>query len=82
MEKMMAKLGFSDKWINLVMKCVTTVSYRINVNDEYTDTVWPQRGFRQGDPLSPYLFIICAEALSAMLQQVEIEGKIQGIRIC
>lgn len=82
MEKMMAKLGFSDKWINLVMKCVTTVSYRIKVNDEYTYTVRPQRGLRQGDPVSPFLFIICAEALSAMLQQAEIDGKIQGIRIC
>ena len=82
LKKIMEKLGFSEKWINLIMMCVTTVSYRIKVNDEYTTNVTPQRGLRQGDPLSPYLFIICAEALSALLQNAESEGKIQGIKIC
>ena len=82
LKKMMEKLGFSEKWINLIMMCVTTVSYRIKVNDEYTTNVTPQRGLRQGDPLSPYLFIICAEALSALLQNAESEGKIPGIKIC
>ena len=82
LKKIMEKLGFSEKWINLIMMCVTTVSYHIKVNDEYTTNVTPQRGLRQGDPLSPYLFIICAEALSALLQNAESEGKIQGIKIC
>jgi hypothetical protein len=44
--------------------------------------LFPQRGLRQGDPLSPYLFIICAEGLSAMLQKAENEGKMEGIKIC
>jgi hypothetical protein len=63
------------------MKCVTLVSYRIKVNGEYMNHIFPQR-LRQGDPLPPYLFIICAEGLSVMLQKAKMDGKIEGIRVC
>ena len=82
LERIMRKMGFHERWVQLVMKCVTSVSYKIKVNGSYTSTIFPHRGLRQGDPLSPYLFILCAEGLSAMLLKAEQEGKIGGIKIC
>jgi hypothetical protein len=79
---MMIKMGFRRQWTDLIMRCVSTVNYRIKVNGKHTDAITPQRGLRQGDPLSPYLFIICAEGLSAMLQKAERDRKIVGIKVC
>jgi hypothetical protein len=82
LENIMRKMGFCEEWIRIIMKCVSSVSYKMKVNDSYTHCISPQRGLRQGDPLSPYLFILCAEALSNMLRRAESEGKMEGIMIC
>jgi hypothetical protein len=82
LEKMMRRLGFAERWIELIMLCITSVRYQIRVNGALTDEIIPQRGLRQGDPLSPYLFLICAEGFSALLNQAEEDGQLEGIRIC
>jgi hypothetical protein len=78
----MRKIGFEDRWVQRIMLCVSTVTYQFRVNGECTDSIKPQRGLRQGDPLSPYLFLICAEGFSTLLNRAEVEGILPGIRIC
>lgn len=78
----MKQLGFDNKWITWMQLCVTTVSYTVNFNGTQIGPINPSRGLRQGDPLSPYLFLFCVEGLSRMIQKSANEGKVQGCRIC
>uniref|UniRef100_A0A453A1Z5 Reverse transcriptase domain-containing protein n=3 Tax=Aegilops tauschii subsp. strangulata TaxID=200361 RepID=A0A453A1Z5_AEGTS len=81
LEAMMCRMGFRREWVDLIMKCVRTVRYQVKVNGELTHQFCPSRGLRQGDPASPYLFVICAEGLSALLNDAEQRGRISGIKV-
>lgn len=78
LDAMMRKFGFSNVWRERVMACVRSVSYSFIQDGEIFGDVQPQRGIRQGDPISPYLYILCAEGLSAMLRRHEEVGLIHG----
>jgi hypothetical protein len=82
LDAMVEKMGFDRRWVDLIMKCVSTVCYQIKLNGEVTKQFYPSRGLRQGDPLSPYLFVICAEGLSTLIQDAERRGKFSGVCIC
>ena len=82
LEAIMKKMGFDVKWVNLIMECLTTVSYSILINGEPSPIIHPSRVLRQGDPLSPYLFLICSEGLHSLLQQAAEANKIRGLSIC
>ena len=82
LEKIMLKMGFAQRWIDLVMACVKTVKYKVRVNSMETETFTPTRGIRQGDPLSPYLFLLVAEGLSSLLKGAEIREELKGVRVC
>ena len=53
----------------LITECISTISYSILVNGELKGLISPSRGLRQGDPLSPYLFMFCVEGLNAIFQK-------------
>jgi hypothetical protein len=82
LNNMMLKLGFNPQWVQLVMSCITSVTYRVKVNKNLTDVIIPQRGLRQGCPHSPYLFIMCAEGLSALFKKPEADGSLMGVQVC
>ena len=65
----MNQMGFNDRWVALVMECVTTVTYSLLVNGEPQGNIKPSRGIRQGNPLSPYLFMLCSEGLNRLIQR-------------
>jgi hypothetical protein len=79
LEVAMIKLGFDARWVHLVMKCVTSVWYSVIVNGNPVGNITSSRGIRQGDPISPYLFLLCVEGLSALLGQAEEKGVISGV---
>ena len=68
-EKVMERMGFHEKLISMIMQCISTVSYSILINGVAYGCIKPTRGIRQGDPLSPYLFLLCAEGFSSMICQ-------------
>ncbi|XP_026444130.1 uncharacterized protein LOC113344348 [Papaver somniferum] len=75
------KLGFYDEWCQIIEQCISTVSYSILVNGSPGEVFFPTRGIRQGDCLSPYIFIICMEVLSQLILKGEALNLIQGFKI-
>lgn len=78
-ETLLEKMGFARVWISWVMSCISTVSYTVLLNGRQHGFIRPELGIRQGDPLSPFLFILCAEALVNKLNLSANQGKIQGV---
>jgi hypothetical protein len=78
LEAILRRLGFLEKWINLIMMCVRTANYAVLVNGNPVGHIYPSRRLRQGDPISPYLFLFCVEALSSLLVKAERTGFIEG----
>jgi hypothetical protein len=64
------------------MTCVTSVRYRVRVYSNDSEIFMPTRGLRQGDPLSPYLFLLCTEGFTALLAKAEEQEELVGVKVC
>ena len=81
LKAIMLRMGFNETWVDRIMFCVSRVSYTVCHNSEPIGSVVPQRGLKQAHPLSPYLFILCAEGLSSLLQAKVDQGMIHGYSV-
>ncbi|CAA7048639.1 unnamed protein product [Microthlaspi erraticum] len=72
---------FPDKWVNWIMRCVVGPSMHVLWNGEKTAPITPLRGLRQGDPLSPYLFVLCLERLCHLIDCSITKGEWKPIRL-
>ena len=82
LEAIMMKMGFGARWVALVLSYTNSASYSILANGVPKGDIRPSRGIRQRDPLSPYLFLICLEALNCQLQQAARSEAIRGFSLC
>ncbi|CAL1372026.1 unnamed protein product [Linum trigynum] len=77
----MTKMGFSSVWCGWVHECLKSTSFSVMINGAPKGYFSPSRGLRQGDPLSPLLFVICTEGFAALLRKAIAEKKLQGVKV-
>ncbi|KAH1032157.1 hypothetical protein J1N35_044331 [Gossypium stocksii] len=78
---MMEQLGFLQIWVDIMMKCVLTIFYYVSINWMVGEFFQPFRGLWQGDPLSPFLLLICSERLSSLMRLAVKEGLTKGAKV-
>ncbi|KAL4378892.1 hypothetical protein GQ457_02G026740 [Hibiscus cannabinus] len=76
----MLRLGFAQSWVDLIMRCVSSVSSRVRLRGTLFEAFLPRRGLRQGVPLSPFLFLFCTEGLLVALTAAQREGHLPDVR--
>lgn len=79
--KYLEAFGFNKTWLNLIFECISSPKIYVIVNGSLEGYFDISRGLRQGDPISPFLFIIMAEALGRTIQIAQDLGKISGVKI-
>ena len=81
LEAMMRRMDFNERWISLILMCVCMVEYSFLIYGEAKGNIISTRRLRQGDPISPYFFLLCVEGLSTMFKKEEREGHLKGVAV-
>ena len=79
--QMLERSGFSTKWRQWILFCLSTVRFDILINGSPCGFFGSSRGLGQGDPLSPLLFVLVMEALGRMLDKAVLEGRMSGFGV-
>ncbi|XP_071739221.1 secreted RxLR effector protein 78-like [Rutidosis leptorrhynchoides] len=77
----MNSMGFGSKWRQWIYSCLKSATISILVNGSPTNEFSLGRGIRQGDPLSPFLFILAAEGLNILTKAATEKGLFKGVEI-
>lgn len=81
MERMLLAFGFSHEWIEWVMNLTSSAFFSLLVNGSPSQPFNPSHGIRQGDPLSPFLFILIAEGLGRTIRAHHQANEFRGIKL-
>ena len=81
MERMLGAYGFSPTWVEWVMALVSSPFFNILLNGSLTLSFHPSWGIREGEPLSPFIFILMVEGLSHLIDAQVDRGTIRGVRV-
>ena len=74
-------MGFGWRWVNWIKWCITIASFLVLVNGSLEGFFKSSKGLRQGDPLSPYLFVLGMEVFSILIDKVIAEGFLSGFKL-
>ncbi|WMV54060.1 hypothetical protein MTR67_047445 [Solanum verrucosum] len=75
------RMGFGQKWIKWVKFCISTVSFSVIINGSPTGFFRTQKGLRQGDPLSSFLFLLAMAGLNSMVKTANMHGWLRGFNM-
>lgn len=78
---MLDLMGFKKEWVSLIMWCLDSISYLVILNGKVGEVFRPNRGLCQGDPLSPFLFLVCSERLTILMKLILSEGILKGAKV-
>lgn len=77
----LSQLGFDPIFINWIHECISTTSLSFLINGSPFGNIKPSRGIRQGDPMSPFLYVLYFEILSRLLAREEMLNNFKGVKV-